>query len=298
MELSVNTVIDTAKCIGCGKCVNICLSETLSMEGGKAVVSGNQSLNCGQCQAVCPVGAITVTSLKMPSYASFTADNRWLGPAETDLPQLVRLLGSRRSGRNFKDQAIALDMLKDLCRVATTAPSGTNSQEWQFTIITAPQAIRSFGDGVTDIFAKLNRISAVTPLRKVLKNLGLKTLDQYYGRYYEMMTRLIDDWRAGRRDRLFYAAPALILISNGSEATLPVEDALLASQNLMLAAHAMGLGTCLIGFATQALKMNRGLKAKLGLSADEKVGATIALGWPTTAYTTTIARRAVETRLI
>ena len=233
----------------------------------------------------------------MPAYATFEADNRWLKPSEADLPQLVRLLSSRRSCRNFKDQAVPLEMLQDLCTVATTAPSGTNSQEWHFNIITDPHLIRTFGDGVTDAFARLNRLTAIAPLRRGLKALGLTALDQYYERYYEFMNRLIGDWRAGSRDRLFYSAPALIVISNTAEATLPVEDALLASQNLMLAAHAMGLGTCLIGFATQALKMKKGLRCAIGLDAAAKAGATIAIGWPTTSYASTIARRPVEPRL-
>ena len=39
MEPTVNTVIDNTKCIGCGLCVRVCLSETLSLKDGKAVVS-------------------------------------------------------------------------------------------------------------------------------------------------------------------------------------------------------------------------------------------------------------------
>ena len=296
MDQTVTTLIDSTKCTGCGLCIRVCLSETLSMVDGKAAVTGSESMNCGQCQAVCQVGAVTVKSLKLPTYQSFTADNRWLKPSEADLPQLVRLLGSRRSCRNFKDQPVELDLLRDLCTAATTAPSGTNSQEWRFTVITKPSTIRILGDGVTNVFEKLNRISDLKPLRCGLSLLGATTLERYHARYHEFMARLINDWRGGVKDRLFYSAPALIVISNTNEATLPIEDALLASQNLMLTAHAMGLGTCLIGFAAQALKMKRGLRSAIGLDAQETVCAVLAVGWPQIGYTSTIARRPIEIR--
>jgi Nitroreductase family len=48
---------------------------------------------------------------------------------------------------------------------------------------------------------------------------------------------------------IFYGAPALIVISTGTQIPWAVEDCALAAENLMLAARGMGLGTCWIGFA-------------------------------------------------
>ena len=48
---------------------------------------------------------------------------------------------------------------------------------------------------------------------------------------------------------IFYHAPVMILISANAEGPWIVEDCALAAENLMLAAHAIGLGTCWIGFA-------------------------------------------------
>jgi nitroreductase len=49
--------------------------------------------------------------------------------------------------------------------------------------------------------------------------------------------------------QIFYHAPVLILISAEPLGPRIIEDCALATENLMLAACAVGLGTCWIGFA-------------------------------------------------
>ena len=74
------------------------------MQGDKAVVIGDRSLSCGHCAAVCPVDAITIHAIdpEASRYATFDADSRWLPHGEFNTVQLVRLMASRRTCRNFK----------------------------------------------------------------------------------------------------------------------------------------------------------------------------------------------------
>lgn len=54
---------------------------------------------------------------------------------------------------------------------------------------------------------------------------------------------------------IFHDAPALVVICATDDLEQSVEDCNLAAQNLMLAAHGAGLGTCPIGFSRPWLRL-------------------------------------------
>ena len=279
--------ITSEQCTGCGLCVSICPSQALSLtEDGKAEVSGECAFACGHCAAVCPEEAIKVTSLDNDSleFSTFQPDGRWLPPGETDIAGLVRLMRSRRSIRMYQDRPVAHDLLLDLVKIGTTAPSGTNSQRWTFTIIPDRQSMVKFGHLVAAFYRKLNRLAARSWLRKLLKLGGFGELDSYYREYYQNIQESLEAWEKDGTDRLFHGAPAAILVGARPGASCPQEDALLASGNILLAAHSMGLGTCLIGFAVEAMKRDKSIGGKLGIPGDENVYAVIAIGYPAIAF--------------
>jgi nitroreductase len=69
------------------------------------------------------------------------------------------------------------------------------------------------------------------------------------------------------------------LIAAIAEAPWFVEDCSLAAENLMLAAHAAGLGTCWIGFAQSFLNTPNG-KALIGIPGAWAPVAPIIVGRP------------------
>ncbi|MBA4393551.1 MAG: electron transfer flavoprotein subunit alpha [Desulfobacca sp.] len=60
--MSLQTLIDIDKCIGCEICVSVCSFNALEMREGKAYVNDQCTL-CGACADECPEGAIFVPSL-------------------------------------------------------------------------------------------------------------------------------------------------------------------------------------------------------------------------------------------
>ena len=106
----------------------------------------------------------------------------------------------------------------------------------------------------------------------------------------------LDDWEKLGRDRLFHGAPAVIIVRSKPDGSCPMEDALLATQNILLAAHCTGLGTCLIGYAVSVLAEDRTITRNIGIPDEESVHAVIALGYPDENYQTLIGRKKVVPR--
>lgn len=298
MQRPVDTTIDPDACTGCGECVRVCPADAITMVEDIAVVSGETSLGCGHCAAVCPADAVTVGFVDDGALRLTTVDGpvRHVAPGDFDTAALVGLMASRRSCRNYTAEPVAREVLEDLVRIATTAPSGTNSQRWTFTILPSRKAVLDLAAAVRGFFVALNRKAANPALRLLSRLVAGDGLGRYYRDYYDTVEEALREAEEGGRERLFHGAPAAILVGSEPGASCPTEDALLASQNILLAAHAMGLGTCLIGFVVSAMAHDRTITRRLGIPDDEKVHAVIAIGHPDETYLEPAGRRQVVPR--
>jgi nitroreductase/Pyruvate/2-oxoacid:ferredoxin oxidoreductase delta subunit len=298
IDRTVATRIDQEKCIGCELCVKVCPSRTISMQDGKAQVTGDRSLHCGHCAAVCPVDAVRVGTIDEQSliFNSFDLENGWLPHGEFDSARLVQLMASRRSCRSYTDRAVDRSILEDLIKIGTTAPSGTNCQNWTFTVFPDRAAVDEFGQRIGVFFRKLNRMAERRLLRKALKMIGKPALDNYYREYYLSVTEAFQEWEQHGRDRLFHGASAVIVVASRPGGSCPMEDAMLATQNILLAAHSMGLGSCLIGFAVEAMRNDPTIKSFIKIAEEETVYAVIALGYPDERYERLTGRKRFELR--
>lgn len=257
------------------------------------MVSGSRSLACGHCAAVCPVEAIKIGALeeKAARFETLQTEDNWLAPGQFDAGLLVRLMRSRRSCRNYQERQVPRELLADLIRAGIAAPSGTNSQKWTFTVLSSRKQVVDFGNRVGEFFARLNRLAA-NPLARLYSRLfGGDALGRYHRRHAGATAEALRVWREEGTDRLFHGAPAAILVGSRPGASCPAEDALLATQNILLAAHALGLGSCLIGFAVEALKRDRSIAEAVGIPAKEPVYAVIVLGYPDERYLRVAGRK-------
>jgi nitroreductase/NAD-dependent dihydropyrimidine dehydrogenase PreA subunit len=298
MEYLTRPRLDPDRCTGCGLCLDVCPSDVLALEGGKIALAREGCFGCDHCAAVCPAEAITIESVSNENLALATIETggRWIPFGEFDTALLVRLLYSRRSCRCFTDDAVERSALEDLARIGTMAPSGTNSQCWSFTIIPDRQALLAFGRLIGRFYERLNRLSA-NPAARILSRLFMQDkLGHYYRRHHAQVEEALRQWGETGRDKLFHGATAAILVGTEPGASCPREDALLAAQNIALAAHAMGIGTCLIGFAVEAMRRERSIQRSLGIPETEDIHAVIALGKPAVTYLRPAGRKAAKIR--
>jgi len=290
--------LDADRCTGCGRCLDVCPSGVLALEGGTITLRRDGCFGCDHCAAVCPAGAIAIEPAGTEPVALATVETggRWLPFGEFDTALLVRLLASRRSCRCFTVEPVERTALEDLARIGTMAPSGTNSQRWTFTIVPDRRAMLDFGRLVARFFERLNRLAA-NPAARLFSRLFLKDkLGHYHRRYHDQVRDALREFQETGRDRLFHGATAAIVIATQPGASCPREDALLAAQNIALAAHAMGIGTCLIGFAVEAMRRDPSIRRALGIPDGEAVHAVVALGKPAVTYLRPAGRKPVNIR--
>jgi nitroreductase len=78
---------------------------------------------------------------------------------------------------------------------------------------------------------------------------------------------------------IFYNAPVIIIIFGNKNIPSTVIDCSMAAQNMMLAAHSKGIGSCYIGNVIPALMDEKILK-ELGAPAGYKAVAPMIFGYP------------------
>lgn len=291
--------VDSGKCTGCGQCVVVCPHDCFSIEDGQSQVVRQNCFGCGHCLAGCPASAISLESLPDDLiFETFTELPGVTIPGEGGLAGLVQLMRSRRSIRHYTDQPVPLKFLRDLVRIGTTAPSGTNCQAWNFTILERRTDVMALGDGVARFFKKLNRKAKNPLLRTLVRVFGGDRLGRYYRSHYKTIQRGLDAWFGGGEDLLFHGATAVILVGGDKGASCPAEDALLATGQMLLGATQMGLGTCLIGFVVEALKHDPDLRRLVGIGEHEAVYAVVAVGYPDETYLQPAPRKEVQAKVL
>ena len=122
------------------------------------------------------------------------------------MDRLEECLHSRRSIRQFTDQPVDRELIQELLRAATLAPSASNLQPWRFVVLDDPslvQKIRAFSPGIG-------------------------------GNPPCLILFCLDDRRLPAQG------------DGAPDRTCGVLDLAMAAENLMLAAVSQGLGTCVI----------------------------------------------------
>ena len=141
----------------------------------------------------------------------------------------------------------------ELLQAAVWAPSAVNQQPWAFLVIRGREKLHEYSER-----AKAHMLEILP-------------------RYLELHQR--SDELSGGSYNVFHNAGMLIVILAKPAEHPPSEDCCLAAQNLMLAAHGMGLGTCPIGFVRPWLNLGD-VKTELGIPMSYTAVMPIVVGWP------------------
>ncbi len=152
---------------------------------------------------------------------------------------------ARRSVRKYLDKPVEHEKLQTVVRCGINAPSGMNSQPWIVRVVEDQKLIAD----VTEVYKKANA-------EQVKRDKDFKNM--------------------------FRNAPNLICVCTPAKGGGEL-DAGLLGENMMLAAQAMGLGTCCLGGPVRFLLSNADAKFfidRLDIPADYRLNYIIAIGYP------------------
>ncbi len=171
-------------------------------------------------------------------------------------------INSLRSVRKFKPDPIPEDKLKIVLQSASKAASGSNTQPWEFVVVRD-----------TQVKAHLKEPMLRTWLARLAGSTGMSPrMRDVYDEATEMLRNTekvpviiyccVDLNRVGKSEEVRYASiyPAV--------------------QNLMLAAHAIGLATCLTVHGSTLTRGEPEVKKILGIPEHVKIACLIYLAYP------------------
>jgi len=168
---------------------------------------------------------------------------------------LYEAILARRSVRSYKTQQLEKGIISSLLEAAIRAPTAMHGEPWGFVIIEDKQLLRSLSDQAKPMLLRMMHHHQHQQAFKLFELPGNQNFN------------------------IFYNAGTLILICGDTKIYSSEADCWLAAENLILAACAMELGSCIIGCALPILNLAE-TKIKLGIPQDFTVVAPIVIGYP------------------
>jgi nitroreductase/NAD-dependent dihydropyrimidine dehydrogenase PreA subunit len=283
--------IEHDKCTGCGLCTSVCL--VLEKRNKKVVVARPHiCIRCGHCGSICPSNAIVGPSTEAKP---LTHRDRAGAPSAASLQFLLR---SRRSVRRYKRKAISKEDLDKILEAGRYTPTGTNSQAIEYIVITDSDKIARLGKmtmpAVIRLFGMAVRVSKIPVLSDFL--LGEQAADNFKNIYTPAL-KAIDEYMKRGDDRLFYHAPAIILVQ-GEKLDDMAFSCSTALFSCSLMAHTLGIGCCLNGFLVLAANRDPKVKKWLGIPRSHKAHAAMTLGYQNVEYNHLVKRNPVKVKYL
>ncbi|HEV2120258.1 MAG TPA: nitroreductase family protein [Candidatus Bathyarchaeia archaeon] len=171
-------------------------------------------------------------------------------------------INTLRSIRKFKADPVPDHVLKTILEAASKAASGSNTQPWEFIVVRDPRQK-----------AQLKEPMLKTWLQRLGNSPGIS----------DRMRVVYDDATEMLRNTekvpvIVYCCVDLNRVSKSDE--VKYASIYPAVQNLMLAAHALGLATCLTVHGSTSTRGEPEVKKILGIPDHVKVACLIYLGYP------------------
>jgi nitroreductase len=177
----------------------------------------------------------------------------------------IQMIKERRSVRSYDEKPIKKEILEEIIQAGKYAPSAMNKQPWKFIVITDKKVINDLSNRVRKELQKILK-------KRFISQFKFKELKD------EQLLHHVAAFAFSEKDIIFFGAPALVFILT-TDSLFFNESCACCAENMMLAAHSLGVGSCWIGFAS-VLGMNKNIMDSIGIPEDYLIAAAIVFGYP------------------
>ncbi|MDR1093657.1 MAG: nitroreductase [Clostridiales bacterium] len=165
--------------------------------------------------------------------------------------EVLQAIYDRRSVRAFKPQQVKEDDLTLILEAGRQAPSAKNGQPWHFTVVQRKSLSDRIGAAAKEAYAKDPEFAKKSP------------------------------WMLKPEFNLLYGAPTVVWVSGEASNPNAQGDCGIAVENMAIAAHSLGLNSCIIISALPAFATKNGptFIKDLGIPEGFKPMYAFALGY-------------------
>lgn len=234
----MNSDIQTAPdlCTGCGLCVSICPTATLSIINNKcSVTHPHRCISCGHCAAVCPHGALS---------------SKRFSVSKLEGTVIEKLLAGKRSVREFKEESIPSEILERIIYFGEKAPAAKNVRNRKYIIVTDSGKIDEIERAVVSRYQTYRKILAparvITKIFVRRKSAKLKSMSHEFRHMKKSVTE------GGHP--IFCDAKALVIILAPKKDIWGKDNCFTSQNYMMLYADSVGIGSCINGYSQYAHK--------------------------------------------
>ncbi len=175
---------------------------------------------------------------------------------------ILKSINSLRSVRKFKPDPVPDDAITTILEASSKAASGSNTQPWEFIVVRDPKIKTRLREPMLKTW--LERMRGIPGMSSRMKDV------------YDDATEMLRNTE--KVPVLVYCCFDLNRVSKSEE--VRYASIYPAVQNLMLAAHALGLGTCLTVHGSTPTRGEPEVKKILGIPGHVKIACLIYLGYP------------------
>ncbi len=183
---------------------------------------------------------------------------------------LLKIIEGRRSIRKFKTQAVPKEDILKIIKAASMAPSGANQQNWSFVVVTdrvTKERMRmAVDDAVNDLLSKVNSKNARDKIAA-------------YSNYFTFFNRapVVIGVVEKPYDSLIHRLLIKHHASGEVKSMSGIQNVAASIENMLLAAHALGYGTC---WMTGPLIAKKRISEILRIPHHDNLAALIPMGVP------------------